>query len=514
MNRYQVPVSIWWARRDLRLTDNQALATALSCSQRIIPVFVLDPALLAPGGSEKRVAFLFGGLAALDAELRARGSRLIIRRGDPSTELTSLVTETGATAIWAEEDPWPYARRRDAAVAAQLPLHMTGGITVHQPDAVRKASGLASVSGHGSPYTVFTPYARAWRALHFPDRASLLVAPVHLAPPPEDLSGLPLPTSPALPAGVPFRPGETVAQRRLAAFTRPRPAEDRVWVKGASTTAPIDNYADARNRMALDATSQLSPYLRFGMISPRQAAVAAHEAAMSAPDAAARAGAETWLNELIWREFYMAILYHFPDVLQQAFRGEFRTIPWLNDSADFAAWCEGRTGYPVVDAAMRQLVRTGWMHNRARMIAASFLVKDLLVDWQWGEQFFMQHLIDGDPASNNGGWQWTAGVGTDAAPYFRVFNPILQGMKFDPTGDYARRWVTELAGVPDEYVHEPWSMPAAIQEQANCVIGRDYPIPIVDHAWARQRALVAYRQQREKPHADGSQPGAWGDRRS
>ena len=201
------------------------------------------------------------------------------------------------------------------------------------------------------------------------------------------------------------------------------------------------------------------------MLSARQAAVAALDSGREGGEAA-RQGAETWLNELIWREFYMAILYHFPHVLEQAFREDLRDILWRNDPADFAAWCEGRTGYPVVDAAMRQLVQTGWMHNRARMIAASFLVKDLLVDWRWGERFFMQHLVDGDPAANNGGWQWTAGVGTDAAPYFRVFNPSLQGAKFDPDGEYVRRWVPELAQVPTKYIHEPWKMPVDVQRQA------------------------------------------------
>jgi deoxyribodipyrimidine photo-lyase len=207
-----------------------------------------------------------------------------------------------------------------------------------------------------------------------------------------------------------------------------------------------------------------------------------------------RKGAETWLNELIWREFYMMVLYHHPDVLEHEFQANLRGIPWHNDEAEFAAWCGGRTGYPVVDAAMRQLVTTGWMHNRARMIVASFLVKDLLVDWRWGERFFMQHLVDGDPAANNGGWQWTSGVGTDAAPYFRVFNPCLQGVKFDPEGVYVRRYVPELVRVPIKYIHEPWKMPPEVQRGSGCLIGQDYPFPIVDHALARERVLAAYKR--------------------
>jgi len=455
---------IWWARRDLRLTDNAALTWALTHADAIVPAFVLDPVLLSsPDLAPGRVAFLYGGLRALDADLRARGSRLIVRRGDPTEELSRLARETGAAGVVAEEDPWPYARRRDARVAAELPLRLTAGLTVHPAGDIRK--------GDGAPYTVFTPYSRAWKALPLPSRSELLPAPVRLATPP-DLAGLPISERSA-----PFPPGEAEAERRLHAFS-------------AGPQAPIARYDDDRNRLDLAGTSALSPYLRFGMISARRAAVAALDAT-----AATRKGAETWLNELIWREFYMAILFHYPAVLEEAFRPELRRIPWVDDDSDFAAWCAGETGYPVVDAAMRQLVQTGWMHNRGRMIAASFLVKDLLIDWRRGERFFMQHLVDGDPAANNGGWQWTAGVGTDAAPYFRIFNPELQARRFDPEGDYIRRWVPELARVPAAHIHAPAGMPLDQQRASGCIIGRDYPAPIVDHAWARARTLAAYRSE-------------------
>lgn len=473
---WTVSTAVWWIRRDLRLGDNQALAAALARAEVVIPAFVLDPALLHSSyAGAKRVAFLLSGLNRLDADLRARGSRLIVRRGDPVVELRALLTETGATAVVAEEDVSPYARARDLRVGRELPLHTTEGLVVHRAGVVHKPSG--------GPYTVFTPFARAWKALVPPAPADLLVPPRALPPVPA-VEALPIPDSPALPASVPFLPGEAEAARRLDAFA-------------TGDDPPIYRYDTGRDRLDLAGTSELSPYLRFGMISARQAVVAGLGAARAARSAGERQGAETWLNELIWREFYVQILYHFPQVRGSSFRPEYEGIAWENDADDFAAWCEGRTGYPVVDAAMRQLVATGWMHNRARMIVASFLAKDLLVDWRWGERFFMQHLVDGDPAANNGGWQWVAGTGTDAAPYFRVFNPVLQGKKHDPDGAFVRRWLPELASVPDRYVHAPWTMPADLQRQAGCAIGHDYPAPIVDHAWARERTLAAYRQARE-----------------
>jgi deoxyribodipyrimidine photo-lyase len=465
--------AIWWIRRDLRLDDNQALSSALAHADRVIPVFILDPRLLtSPYASDKRAAFLFEGLHQLDAGLRKRGSRLIVREGDPVDQLSALMSESGAAAIFAEAVVSPHTRRRDARVSARLPLRLTGGLVVHLPGAVVKADG--------KPYTVFTPFSRAWKALTPPLPSDLVSTPRHIETP-GDLHGLPIPSTQALPDRVPFPAGEAEARRRLDSFLR----------------GPIIAYADARNRMDLVGTSQLSPYLRFGMLSARQAVVRAIEAMRSASSAAARRGAEAWLNELIWREFYISILHHFPNVRRESFRADLRDIAWENDEGKFAAWSEGRTGYPIVDAAMRQLVNTGWMHNRARMIVASFLVKDLLVDWRRGEGWFMQHLVDGDPAANNGGWQWSAGTGTDAAPYFRVFNLVLQGMKFDPQGDYVRRWVPELSRVPDRFIHKPWDMPPEIQLSITCVIGRDYPAPIVDHSQARERVLAAYRASNE-----------------
>lgn len=468
--------AIWWIRRDLRLSDNQALAAASTAADQVIPVFVLDPALLAsPYSGEKRLAFLFDGLRQLDADLRQRGSRLIVRQGDPAAALAALLAESQADAVFAEADVTPFARRRDERVKAQLPLKLTRGLTAQRPSTV--------VKDDGSPYTVFTPFSKRWLSLPLPTSVDVLPAPEHIATP-GNLASLPIPAQPALPATVPFPAGEAEAQHRLAAFTQ-----------GAA--APITRYRDERNRPDLEGTSRLSPYIRFGMLSARQAVVAARAARQAARTSDACYGADTWLNELIWREFYVSILYHFPHVRSSSFQHQYDRIPWINDEDEFAAWCEGRTGYPIVDAAMRQLVQSGWMHNRTRMIVASFLVKDLLIDWRWGERFFMQHLIDGDPAANNGGWQWTAGVGTDAAPYFRIFNPVAQGQKFDPEGDYVRRWVPELANVPKAYIHAPWTMPAAEQRRIGCVIGHDYPAPLIDHAFARERTLAAYAQARE-----------------
>lgn len=455
-------MNIWWVRRDLRLRDNQALSAALRESAGVLPVFILDEKLLARP-AEMRKGFLFAGLRALDGDLRRLGSRLIVRRGDPLAELSRLAAECGAGSVFAEEDLSPYALRRDAAIAQKLDLRLTHGLGVHPVSAV--------VRSDGRPYTVFTPYSRVWKAL--PLNEEILPAPDALPPVP-DLPCVPLPD---LPAPASFPAGEHIAQARLAAFLQ----------------GPIDDYADGRNRLDVDGTSALSPYLRFGMLSARQAAAAARQAAALAPDAPSRAGSESWLNELIWREFYQSILYHFPNVLEESFRPSMRGIAWRSAPQDLRAWQDGLTGYPVVDAGMRQLAATGWMHNRARMISASFLVKHLLINWQEGERWFMRMLVDGDPAANNGGWQWVAGTGTDAAPYFRVFNPILQGKKFDPEGHYIRRWVPELASVPTQFIHAPWEMPLVEQHTRNVIIGSHYPLPIVEHNFARQRALSVYR---------------------
>jgi deoxyribodipyrimidine photo-lyase len=467
---------IWWVRRDLRLGDNQALAKASTAARLVIPIFIIDPKLVnSPNMSKLRLTFLWEGLKKLDSDLRTLGSELIIRQGSPKEMLTKLVKESGAGDIYAESDFSPYARQRDREVSNHLPLNLVGGPGLSHPEAVLKKDG--------TPYLVYSHFRRTWKSIYMTSQITLSPKPDTISTP----AGLIRKAIPALKGinqTISFDPGESVAQKQLRYFT-------------GSDQPPIYQYADLRNRMDLNGTARLSPYLRFGMLSARQCVAAANKAMEEAPDDQARKSAETWLDELIWREFYLTILYHYQYVLRQSFREDLRDIAWRNDPEEFAAWCDGRTGYPVVDAAMRQLLNTGWMHNRARMIVASFLVKDLLVDWRWGERWFLQQLIDGDPAANNGGWQWTAGTGMDAAPYFRIFNPILQGKKYDPMGDFVRQWVPELAEVPQRYIHTPWMMPPELQRQTKCIIGRDYPQPIVDHSFARERALEAYKQTKQ-----------------
>lgn len=446
--------AIWWIRRDLRLNDNLTLQAALEHTA-VVPLFIQDPNF--EQVPTRRRGFLMNNLRTLDTDLQARGSQLIIRSGNPSDVLRQVIAASGAQQVYAEEDYTPYARKRDEHLQAEFPLDLIQGQITHHPLAVTKSNG--------APFTVYTPFSKTWKSL-LPTELWSAPAPKHIPTP----AGIETESLPEYPQEPDFPAGEAEANRRLQYFL--------------SRLGGIFRYEDNRNRLDLDGTSALSPYLHFGVLGLRTAIRHAQQAVRQAPDKLAQKSAITWLNQLIWREFYIHILYHFPQVLSSSFRPEYNRIRWINDPDDFKAWSQGKTGYPVVDAAMRQMLATGWMHNRARMITASFLVKDLLIDWRWGERWFMQNLLDADLAANNGGWQWTAGTGTDAAPYFRIFNPILQSKKFDPSGDYIRQWVPELADTPRTQIHQPW-------ENGGKVPG--YPEPIIDHRFARERTLAAYK---------------------
>ncbi len=461
--------AIVWFRRDLRLHDHPALTAALEAADTVIPLFVFDERLLEGRfASANRTWFMRESVASLAADLASRGAALRVMRGRPADIVPALARETGAGHVFVTRDAAPYGRRRDRAVAERLAaegitLHAKRGLYVHEPDEV--------LTRDGQGFTVYSPFRRAWEAR---DRRPLLPAPDRIPVPasmtPDRIPDVPPPT--ADPALLPV-PGEAAARERLAA-----------WLAG-----DVLAYADARNRMDQDGTSRLSQDLRWGLLSPNEVAARA---------GGAGEGRRVFVGEIAWREFYAHVLWHHPRVLHEPFRQAYADLPWVDDAAAVEAWADGRTGYPVVDAAMRQLRASGYVHNRARMIAASFLTKDLLADWRLGEAEFMRHLVDGDVASNNGGWQWTASIGTDPQPYFRIFNPILQGKRFDPSGAYVRRWVPELARVPETRIHEPWTMTPDEQAHAGVRIGVDYPAPIVDHAEARARALAVFAAVRDQ----------------
>lgn len=475
-------VSLFWFRRSIRLDDNRALIEAVENADQVVPVFILDPEILThPTTGQARTHFLFEALADVDASLRQRGSRLIVRHGQPVAELERLVKETGATALFFGREYEPYGRERDAAVTKALEQ---SGVSVQQfsdhlltePEDIRSKTG--------GVYTVFTPYKRVWLEQPIDKPVS---APERV-PTPHGVHSEPLPKLPAT-------LGVAGALDQKPKVTGSEAEADR-WLH-AFLENGVGDYAAERDFPAAEGTSRLSAYLKFGVISPRRVFAGVQEQRKSL-GLEKKSGVDTWISELAWRDFYYQILFHFPHVVGSAFRPAYKDISWENDPELFRAWCEGRTGYPFVDAAQRQLNTEAWMHNRARMVTASFLTKDLLCDWQLGEKYFMQKLVDGDTASNNGGWQWAAGTGTDAQPFFRIFNPVSQGEKFDPDGDYVKRWVPELKRIPAKYVHRPWDLSPEEQEAVGCVLGRDYPKPIVEHKVQREKALALYRSAEKK----------------
>lgn len=437
--------AVMWFRRDLRLEDNPAWSAATSDHEDVTALFIVDSHLMEAAGDLRR-NLLIANLEALDAELEERGGRLRIEEGEPS----AVLSDQGGTVYW-NADYSPYAIARDARVRKQVERHeIFHGNVIHYPGHVLKDDG--------DPYRVFTPYYRRWVETDWP-KVSMSEGSADIAS--EIGRGIPSGAEPII------EPGTAGARKRLEAFTE-----------------VVDEYPDYRNDPGRDDTSHLSADLKFGTISPRT--IWDHLGTESE-------GRRSFLRQLCWRDFYAQVLYYFPHSAKGSLKPEYDEIEWLNDPDDIEAWKTGQTGYPFVDAAMRQLVTTGWMHNRTRMVTASFLVKHLLVDWRIGERFFMEKLIDGDPAQNIGNWQWVAGSGTDAAPYFRVFNPISQSEKFDPEGVYIRRFVPELAALDDRDIHAPWDAPPMALAEAEVELGETYPTPIVDHMFARERVLAAYK---------------------
>ncbi len=462
--------AIVWFRRDLRLHDHPALVAACRGHARVVPLFVLDPVLLTGRfASPNRTWFLLGTLASLRDDLRARGSDLVVRLGDPQEVVPALVEATGARDVFVSRDHAPYGRRRDTVAATLgacgVAWHPRPGTLVHEPETV--------LTAEGRPFSVYSPFLRAWER-QAPRRSSDV--PAVIPPLPSGLESGDLPAAFSPPTADPARlpePGEAAARGRLDA-----------WLDGR-----IDGYDRSRDRLDDDGgTSHLSADLHLGLLSVTEI--------LERVQAIGGDGRRVFRNELAWRDFYAHHLFHRPEARRHELRPEHAAIPWSPDETALAAWQDGRTGYPVVDAAMRQLAATGWQPNRARMITASFLTKDLLIDWRAGEAHFMRHLVDGDVASNNGGWQWSASTGSDAQPYFRVFNPVLQGRRFDPEGSYVRRWLPELERFPTARIHAPWEATTDEQRAAGCRIGVDYPAPIVDHAEARARAIAVYEAMR------------------
>lgn len=490
---------IWWLRLDLRLADNPALTAAIKHGGAVVPVFIWSPeeeAPWQPGGASKW--WLRQSLAELDARLRAAGSRLVIRRGPTLETLRSLVREIGARVVVWNRRYEPACIARDKAVMEALrgdglEVESFNAALLHEPWTIQNQSG--------KPFQVFTPF---WRhCLTKTNPAEPLPAPKRITSParwPKSLALAELKLEPRIQWAEGFRavwqPGEAGAAAALKKFL----------------TRAFDDYSEQRNRPDVVGTSRLSPHLHFGETSPRQVWHAVRTGFGGAPVsdparsgvglASGRAGGRRsstmdwrtsqFITEVGWREFAHHLLYHFPHTPSEPLRDDFKRFPWRKNAEWLKAWQQGRTGFPIVDAGLRELWTTGWMHNRVRMIVASFLVKDLLIDWQHGARWFWDTLVDADLASNTLGWQWTAGCGADAAPFFRIFNPTTQSEKFDPRGDYVRRWCPELAKLPAAWIHQPHAAPPEILRAAGLVIGRGYPEPIVSHAIAREVSMEAF----------------------
>ncbi len=462
---------VWFRGKDLRISDHAPLRDAADAGE-VIPLFVLDPYFFAPDRARElphRMQFLLDSLGALESALAERGSRLLVVAGRSVEVVPRLVRAWKADRVVAQRWVEPFARERDRRIREALGerFELYEGETLFPPGTLR--------TGAGKPYSVFSQFARVFRVTARIGRP--LPPPRTLPPVPRDVGarGTVIPTCQQL--GIERNPalghgGERAAKARLRRFLR----------EAAAT------YPEHRDRMDLPGTSRLSADLKFGTISARQVWTAVANALDGTP------AAQSFLNELVWREFTHSTLWDRPELLEKPFRAGFAGFPWKYDEELWQAWVVGKTGYPVVDAAARQLLGEGFVHNRARMISASFLCKHLVIDYRRGEAHYMKHLTDGDWAQNNAGWQWSAGCGCDAQPYFRIFNPVTQGEKFDPEGNYVRRWVPELATMPSRYIHKPSEAPEAVLSAAGVRLDKNYPRPVVDHRFARERFLAVAAQ--------------------
>ena len=461
---------IHWFRRDLRISDNTALSEAARRAEHVLPVFILEDAWpFGPDPGAARLAFLLQSLESLRNNLSELGYTLAVRKGKAEAILPRLCEEVRAEAVFANKRYEPDAQARDNRVFNAL--NAVGlGFELFKDAVIWEEQEILTQAG--KPFTVYTPYSRAWKAKSTPlPRARLPRARNAKT----DARHLPSDSMPGNPAGL----EHTVARNLPPAGERAALETLRRFMRG-----PVYEYAARRDFPAVEGTSLLSPHLNCGTVGIRTILSALTKARRGAPQAH-KLSCDAFLDELIWREFYLQVLHNFPHVVQGAFRREYDSLEWSDDREHFEAWCAGMTGYPIVDAAMRCLNATGNLHNRLRMIVAMFLTKDLLISWQWGERYFMQKLVDGDMAANNGGWQWSAATGTDAAPYFRIFNPVSQGEKFDSDGEFVRRWLPELTSLPDDLIHRPWEDPGVL-EAAN------YPKRIVIHEQQRPKCLAMF----------------------
>ncbi len=469
--------ALMWVRRDLRLKDNRALFRALTHARQVFCVFVFDTGILdvLEDRADRRVEFIWESLAELHDALKRHGAALTVLHGGALDKIPALAAKLGVTTVFANHDYEPDAVNRDQAVRDALNHHGIEFVTCKDQVIFEKNEVLTQ---DGRPFSVFTAYKNAWlKRLTVDDLA---------AHPSESLLDQLARVDARDLRAVPSLESIGFARTNLKTLGIPAGAS------GAATLFDdflerIERYHETRDYPSVKGPSYLSVHLRFGTISVRTLARAAWERTQHG-----ERGAQTWLNELIWRDFYFMILHHHPRVVEHAFRAEFDDLPFDHDTARYTAWCEGQTGYPLVDAAMRQLNTTGYMHNRLRMVAASFLVKDLHIDWRRGERYFARRLNDFDLAANNGGWQWAASTGCDSQPYFRIFNPVTQSEKFDAKGNFIRRYLPQLAPCENKFIHAPWRMDKAEQKRVGIIIGRDYPAPIVDHAAARLVTLARY----------------------